>query len=127
MFSQRTVKGKDKAIPLHAWAGPEGSRRLRLPDFKTIGTKGSKVVSPTHRSPLPPGNIPGTHFCQRLSQPQGHSVGGRIVSMKNSSDTMGNRTRDLLACSAVPQPPAPPRAPSENGADSKFQESVSQF
>ena len=24
---------------------------------------GGKVVSPTHRSPLLPGNIPGTHFC----------------------------------------------------------------
>jgi hypothetical protein len=22
-----------------------------------------KVVSPTHRPPLPPGNIPGAHFC----------------------------------------------------------------
>jgi len=31
-------KGKGKAIPLQAWAGPEGSRKLRLPDFKTIGT-----------------------------------------------------------------------------------------
>jgi len=29
---------KRKAIPLQAWTGPEGSRRLRLPDFKTIGT-----------------------------------------------------------------------------------------
>ena len=49
------IKGKGKAIPLQAWAGPEGSRRLRLPDFKTIGThEGGKVVSPTHRSPLPP-------------------------------------------------------------------------
>jgi hypothetical protein len=27
-----------KAIPLQALTGPEGSRRLRLPDFKTIGT-----------------------------------------------------------------------------------------
>ena len=27
-----------QAIPLHAWTGPEGSRRLRLPDFKTIVT-----------------------------------------------------------------------------------------
>jgi len=27
-----------KAIPLQTWTGPEGSRRLRLPDFKTIGT-----------------------------------------------------------------------------------------
>jgi hypothetical protein len=28
---------KVKAIPLQAWTGPEGFRRLRLPDFKTIG------------------------------------------------------------------------------------------
>jgi hypothetical protein len=26
-----------KAIPLQALTGPEGSRRLRLPDFMTIG------------------------------------------------------------------------------------------
>ena len=31
--------------------------------------------------------------------------------MKNSNDTIGNRTRDLPAFSAVPQPTAPPRAP----------------
>jgi hypothetical protein len=31
-------KGKGKAIPLQAWTGPEGFRRLRLPDFTTIGT-----------------------------------------------------------------------------------------
>jgi len=28
-----------KTIPLQVWTGPEGSRRLRLPDFKTIGTR----------------------------------------------------------------------------------------
>jgi hypothetical protein len=33
--------------------------------------------------------------------------------MKNSSDTIVNRTRDLPACSTVPQPTAPPRAPDE--------------
>ena len=27
-----------KAIPLLAWTGPEGSRSLAFPDFKTIGT-----------------------------------------------------------------------------------------
>jgi hypothetical protein len=32
------VTGKGKTIPIQAWTGPEGSRRLRLPDFKTIGT-----------------------------------------------------------------------------------------
>jgi hypothetical protein len=34
--------------------------------------------------------------------------------MKNSSDIIKNRTRDLPACSAVPQPTALPRAPSRN-------------
>jgi hypothetical protein len=32
------VKGKGKAIPIQAWAGCKGFRRLRLPDFKIIGT-----------------------------------------------------------------------------------------
>jgi len=59
----------------------------------------------------PPGNIPGTHFYQRLSLHQGHSAAGRIVPMKNSNDTIGNRTRDLPACSSMPQPSAPSRAP----------------
>ena len=31
-----SVKGK--AIPLQTWTSPEGSRRLRLPDLKTVGT-----------------------------------------------------------------------------------------
>ena len=34
-----------------------------------------------------------------------------IMSMKHSNDTIGNRTRDLPACSAVPQPTVPVRAP----------------
>ena len=32
------VFSEGKATPLEAWGGPEGSTRLRLPDFKTIGT-----------------------------------------------------------------------------------------
>ena len=56
-------KGKGKAIPLQAWADPEGSRRFRLPDFMTTAHEGGKVVSPTYQPPLRPGNIPGTHFC----------------------------------------------------------------
>jgi hypothetical protein len=34
----RYVIVKGKVIPLQAWTGPEGSRRLRFLDFKTIGT-----------------------------------------------------------------------------------------
>ena len=36
--STQKVKKKGKSIPLQAWTSPEGSRRLRLLDFKTIGT-----------------------------------------------------------------------------------------
>ena len=57
------IKGKKgKAVPLQAWSDPEGSRKLRLPDFMTTAQDGGKVVSLTYRSPLPAGNSPGTHF-----------------------------------------------------------------
>jgi hypothetical protein len=32
------AKGKGKAIPVQSWTDPEVSRRLRLPDLKTVGT-----------------------------------------------------------------------------------------
>jgi len=37
-YLRQLKKGKGKAIPLQTWTDPEGSRKLRLPDFKTIGT-----------------------------------------------------------------------------------------
>jgi hypothetical protein len=56
-------KGEGKAVPLQAWSGPEGSRKLRFPDFLTTAQDSGKVVSLTHRPHLPPGDTPGTHFC----------------------------------------------------------------
>jgi hypothetical protein len=101
---------KSKAVPLQAWSGPEGSRKLRFPDFMTTAQGGSRVNSLTQRPPLPPGNTPGTHFCWRPGRPQGHSATGRIMSLKNSSDTIGNRTRDLPVCSVITLRTTPPRA-----------------
>ena len=98
----RNVKKKGKAVPLRAWSGPEGSRKLRFPDFVTTAQEGGKVVSLKHRPHLPPGNPPGTHFCYSLSRPQGLSAIGRYMSMKNSNDTIWDRTRDLPICSTVP-------------------------
>jgi len=57
------VEGKGKAASLQAWSGPEGSRKLRFPDYMTTAQDGGKDVSLTHRPPLPPGNTPGTHLC----------------------------------------------------------------
>ena len=44
---------KGTAVPLQAWSGPEGSRKLRFPDLMTTAQDGAKVVSLTHRPPLP--------------------------------------------------------------------------
>ena len=99
-YQKYTYKGK--AVPLQAWSGPEGSRKLRFPDFMKTAQDGGKVVSLTNRPPLPPGNTPCTLLCYRLSRPQGYSATGRIMSLKNSNDTIGNRTRDLPVCSVVP-------------------------
>ena len=59
----RWLKSKDKgkAISVQASTGPEVSRRLRLPDFKTIGTWRLSALCTGHL--YPPGNIPSTHFC----------------------------------------------------------------
>ena len=32
------IKGKGKTTPIEAWTCPEGSKRLRLPNIKTVGT-----------------------------------------------------------------------------------------
>ena len=36
LYDMQKMNGK--AIPLQFWTGPEGSRKLRLPDFREIGT-----------------------------------------------------------------------------------------
>ena len=63
-----------------------------------------RVVSLKQRLPLPPWNISGTHFCEWQSQLQNYIAVRRIVSIKNSNNVIGNRTRDLLASSALIQP-----------------------
>ena len=54
---------KGKAGLLQDWSGPEGSRKLKSPDFMTTAQDGGEVVSLTHRPSLPSGNAPDTHFC----------------------------------------------------------------
>ena len=75
----KTKKKKCKTIPLQVWTGTQEAEAPRISRHSVH--ESTKVVSPMHR----------------LGRPQGHS------------DPVGNRTRDLPACSAVPQPSAPPR------------------
>jgi hypothetical protein len=105
----RCVKGR--AISKQARTGFQEVEDPRFEDSRLMIVVRLSTL-PTDRL-YPPGDIPGTHFCSTLSRSQGNSAAGRIMSMKNSNDTIGNRTRDLPACSAVPQPTAPRSAPNK--------------
>ena len=50
-----------KAIPVQVWIGLEGSKRLTLSDFKTLGSWRLMNLRLGHL--YAPGNIPGTYFC----------------------------------------------------------------
>ena len=82
--------------------GLEGWKSLRFPDLRQSTSLSTGLLHP-------PGNIHSTHFCYRLSRPKCHSAAGRIMSMRSSNDTIGNRSRDIPTFSAVPKPNAPPR------------------
>jgi hypothetical protein len=104
-----------KHIPVTGCGGPYSCQTSRLPHFlDTWLTDGGEVVSLTRRLIFTPRKIPGTHFSSRLSRPQGHSAGGRVRSTEKSDDPIGNRTRDLPACSIGPQPSTLSSAPDVN-------------
>jgi len=63
MFLTATAVIKGKAIPLQAWAGHEGSRRWRIPDFKSRHMKAVRLSALCTGRLYPPGKNPGTHFC----------------------------------------------------------------
>jgi hypothetical protein len=65
----------------------------------------------THWPPLHPRKYSWYSFLLEAKLTQGHSAARWIMSMKNSNYTIGNRTRNLLASSTVPQPTAPLRTP----------------
>ena len=54
---------KGKAVSLQAWTGPEGFRKLRLPDFVTMAQDDDRLSALRTGRLYPPGNTPGTRFC----------------------------------------------------------------
>ena len=94
---------QDRSNSITGLDRPRGFQEVEAPRFKDNRHMNVLSLSALRTGRLyPPGSIPGTHFCYRLSRPQGHSATRRSMSMKNANDTIGNRTLDLLTCSAVP-------------------------
>ena len=85
---------------------------LEMNEGNSLGGKGTidLLAAVPKRPYTPPSNL--------------FSAAGRIMSMKNSNDAIGNRTCDIPACSAVPQPTAPPAAcPKSIGQMKQFKHS----
>jgi hypothetical protein len=69
---------------------PLGFQEVRAPRISRQSVlEGGKVVAIRTGRFYPPGRVPGTHFCYRLSRPQGHNVTGRVTSLNDPSDSMG--------------------------------------
>jgi hypothetical protein len=81
-------------------------RRRGFPHFLDNRlTDGGEVVSPTRRPPFTPGSL----YPQEDSW-YSFPLEAESTLIEKSND-IGIRTRDLLACSIVPQPTTLPRAP----------------
>jgi hypothetical protein len=86
-------KSKGKEVPLQAWNGPEGSRKLKFPDFMTTAHDGGKVVSLTLRPNLPPRNYSWYSFLLESESTPGPIVRSEgFMSMKISNGTILDRT-----------------------------------
>jgi hypothetical protein len=105
-FFECVLKGK--AVPVQTWTVP-GRWVSGFQISWQSAREGGKVVSPTHRPPLPHKEI---HISFRdLVDPRAIVLSEGLCQWKIPiTHTIGKRTRDLPACSAVPQPSAPPRA-----------------
>jgi hypothetical protein len=86
-----------KAIPVKGLGGLLGYEMLRIPHcLDNRLTDGGKVVSPMHHF-----YVSGTHFCLRLSKPQGLVCPEGSGKFKKKNHLIGYRTRDLPVCSTV--------------------------
>ena len=71
--------------------GPGGYRRFRLPEFvdnRHMNVARLSALRTGYINPHPR-DIPGTHFCYRLSRPQVQSAAGGIKSTENRMTQSG--------------------------------------
>ena len=75
-----------------------------------LAHEGGKVDSPMHRPPLSPRKYSWYSFLLAAESNPRPQCSRKVKSMKNFSDTIGNQSRDIPSCNAVPQPTAPLQA-----------------
>jgi hypothetical protein len=114
MWSSRLImRHNGKPMAVTGREGPLGCETSRLPHFlDNQPTDGGADVSLTRQpAALYLQEDSWYSFLLEAEWTPGHSGAGRIRSNEKSKDLIGNRTRDLPACSIVPQPTTLLRAP----------------
>jgi hypothetical protein len=109
VFIYRTTLHASKIYPRNRPRRPLGLWDIEIPHRLDSRLRhGDKVISPTHR----PRSIPQkhyfsasvTHFCWRLSKRQGLVLLEGLSQLRKIIYLVGSQTRDLPACSILPQP-----------------------
>ena len=88
--------------PLQSWSGPEGYRKLRFPDYVTTAQDSGKVVILTHRPLFTPRKYSWYSFLLEAESIPGPWCDRKeFMSMRNSNNTICDRTSDLPICSTA--------------------------
>ena len=100
MRSDVPCKKTGTAVPLQDLTGPEGSRKLRLPDYMTTAQDDGKVVSLTHRPLFTPRKYSWYSFLLEDESTPGPSCDRKdFMSMKSPVTLAGI---EPAICSAAP-------------------------
>jgi hypothetical protein len=96
------VKVKEKlSTPVTDLDWARGFQEFKVPRFHENGTGWWWGCQPYAPATFTPRKYTWYSFLLEAGWPQGHSATGRIMSLKNSNDTIRNRTRNLPVCSVV--------------------------